>query len=140
MLVSGVSKLMRVTWLPPGLVLYRGLGGLMSLPEAFYRAAADGCVGFAEWGFFSTTSNRAVAIQVHSRPASPLPTASLGALRYIPQPTCPPACMYSYLQALRGLGGLGSEVRIHTLPGCLPLHWYRCQWHTCQYAFVSTPS
>ena len=96
---------MRVTRLPPGLVLYRGLGGLMSLPEAFYRAAADGCIGFAEWGFFSTTSNRAVAIQVHSRPASPLPTVSLGALRYIPQPTCPPACMYSYLRALRGLGG-----------------------------------
>ena len=63
-LVSAVVKIARVMRLPAGLELFRGLGGLMELPESFYRPDANGCRGFMEWGFLSTTSNKATAIQV----------------------------------------------------------------------------
>ena len=63
-LVSGVVKLMRVARLPAGLVLYRGLGGTMALPDWFSRGDASGLRGYAEWGFLSTTSSRDVAIEV----------------------------------------------------------------------------
>ena len=36
-LVSAVVKIARVMKLPPGLELYRGLGGLAELPESFYQ-------------------------------------------------------------------------------------------------------
>ncbi len=58
--VSAVQKLARVVPLLPGLKLYRGLGGTVSLPRSFYRTDANGCRGFAEWGFMSTTSDRTV--------------------------------------------------------------------------------
>ena len=57
-------KIARVMKLPPGLELFRGLGGLMALPDSFFRADAHGCRGYMEWGFLSTTSNKAVAVQV----------------------------------------------------------------------------
>jgi hypothetical protein len=63
-LVSAAIRLARATRLPSGLELYRGLGGLMELPDSFFRADANGCRGYAEWGFLSTTSDRAVALQV----------------------------------------------------------------------------
>jgi hypothetical protein len=36
-LVSAVVKIARVMKLPPGLELFRGLGGLAELPESFYQ-------------------------------------------------------------------------------------------------------
>ena len=63
-LVSAVVKIARVMRLPPGLELFRGLGGRMDLPDSFRRADANGRRGYAEFGFLSTTSDREVAIQV----------------------------------------------------------------------------
>ena len=60
-LVSAVQKLSRSTALPDGLLLYRGLGGALDLPDAFFQSDALGCKGFAEWGFMSTTADKAVA-------------------------------------------------------------------------------
>ncbi len=56
-LISAVQKVARVMKLPEGTQLYRGMGGLMDLPEHFFRADAQGVKGFVEWGFMSTTSN-----------------------------------------------------------------------------------
>ena len=42
----------------PGLPLYRGLGGNVSLPQSFYKTDENLCRGFAEWGFMSTTADR----------------------------------------------------------------------------------
>jgi ankyrin repeat protein len=61
-LVSGITKISRVTKIPEGLLLYRGFGGL-KLPDQFYVAPKSGYKGFVEWGFISTTSDKAVAIQ-----------------------------------------------------------------------------
>ena len=63
-LVSAVIKVARSTKLPTGLELFRGLGGLVALPDSFSSVDANGCRGYAEWGFLSTTSNRAVAVEV----------------------------------------------------------------------------
>jgi hypothetical protein len=63
-LVSAVVKLTRVEKLPAGLELYRGLGGSMALPETFYKGNENGCRGYTEWGFLSTTSSRATAVEV----------------------------------------------------------------------------
>jgi hypothetical protein len=61
-LVSAVQKLSRASRLSEGLILYRGMGGTVSLPQSFFRRDANGCKGFTEWGFMSTTSERKVAI------------------------------------------------------------------------------
>ena len=50
-LVSAVVKIARVMRLPPGLELFRGLGGRMDLPDSFRRADANGRRGYAEFGF-----------------------------------------------------------------------------------------
>ena len=63
-LVSAVVKLTRAEKLRAGLELYRGLGGSMALPEKFYKGDENGCRGYTEWGFLSTTSNRATAVEV----------------------------------------------------------------------------
>ena len=55
-LISAVQKVARVMKLPEGIQLYRGMGGLMDLPEHFFREDAQGVKGFVEWGFVSTTS------------------------------------------------------------------------------------
>ena len=67
-LVSAVLKLMRVVRIPPGLRLYRGLGGRLALPASFGAADGNGLYGYAEWGFLSTTSSRAVAVQARTQP------------------------------------------------------------------------
>ena len=56
--VSAVQKIARIMPLPPGLSLYRGLGGTVSLPACFYKTDEHLCRGFAEWGFMSTTADR----------------------------------------------------------------------------------
>ena len=65
-LVSAVVKLARAERLPAGLALYRGLRGTVALPESFFRGdgSRNGCRGYTEWGFLSSTSSRATAIEV----------------------------------------------------------------------------
>jgi hypothetical protein len=62
-LISAVQKLARAMKLPVGTQLYRGMGGLMDLPESFFHSDAKGVKGFVEWGFMSTTSNLKVLIE-----------------------------------------------------------------------------
>jgi hypothetical protein len=62
-LVSAIQKIAREIKIREGTLLYRGLGGLMELPESFYRADANGCRGYAEWAFMSTTSDKSIALQ-----------------------------------------------------------------------------
>ena len=62
-LVSAVIKISRVMRLPPGLELFRGLGGLAQLPESFLLDDEHGCKGYMEWGFLSTTACRETAIE-----------------------------------------------------------------------------
>ena len=66
-LVSAVQKVSRCMPIPEGTRLYRGLGGLMDLPDCFRVADENGCKGFTEWGFMSTTANNAVAVQYSER-------------------------------------------------------------------------
>ena len=61
-LVSAVQKLSRFTRIPLGTLLYRGLGGKMDLPDIFFEVDGNGCSGYAEWGFLSTSSDRDVAL------------------------------------------------------------------------------
>ncbi len=84
-LVSAVVKIARAMKLPPGLELFRGLGGLMELPDSFARPDANGCRGYMEWGFLSTTSNKAVAIEVLS-PSRHTPQRFLRSAAFSPAP------------------------------------------------------
>ncbi len=61
-LICGNGQISRVTPIKRGLVLYRGLGGVR-LPDRFYHADQFGHRAFVEWGFMSTTADRAIAIQ-----------------------------------------------------------------------------
>ncbi len=61
-LVSAVQKLSRLTRIPWGTLLYRGLGGKLELPDNFFQVDEQGCSGYSEWGFLSTTSDRDVAL------------------------------------------------------------------------------
>jgi hypothetical protein len=65
--VSAVQKIARVMPIKPGMKLYRGLGGTVSLPISFYHTDSNGCRGFAEWGFMSTTSKREVRCNFYRR-------------------------------------------------------------------------
>jgi hypothetical protein len=60
--VSAVQKIARVMPLKEGLTLYRGLGGPVCLPRGFFKSDENGCRGFVEWGFMSTTADKEVAI------------------------------------------------------------------------------
>jgi hypothetical protein len=62
-LVSAVSKLSTCMKINDGLLLYRGLGGTLDLPESFTRADENGCKGYTEFGFISTTADRNVAVE-----------------------------------------------------------------------------
>ena len=62
-LVSAVQKLSRSNLIPPGTQLYRGMGGLMDLPDCFLQSDENGCSGYVEWGFMSTTTDRGIAVQ-----------------------------------------------------------------------------
>lgn len=42
--------------------LYRGLGGLLELPDSFLRADDKGRRGYTEFGFLSTTEDLGVAV------------------------------------------------------------------------------
>jgi ankyrin repeat protein len=66
-LVSAVNKLSRCMNIPPGTLLYRGLGGTLEFPDRFTRAdpncATPNALGFLEYGFMSTTADKSVAVQ-----------------------------------------------------------------------------
>ncbi len=62
-LVSAVQKLSRCMNMPAGMILYRGLGGTLELPDSFTIADHNGCKGYCEFGFMSTTADRSVAVQ-----------------------------------------------------------------------------
>jgi ankyrin repeat protein len=66
-LVSAVNKLSRCMNIPPGTLLYRGLGGTLEFPDRFTRAdpscATPNALGFLEYGFMSTTADKSVAMQ-----------------------------------------------------------------------------
>jgi hypothetical protein len=62
LLSSAVVKISRAVKLSEGTKLYRGLGGLMELPDALFKEDSNGRRGYAEWGFMSTTSNKSVAL------------------------------------------------------------------------------
>ena len=61
-LVSAVTKVAKCTRIPEGTLLYRGLGGLLDLPDHFFNADDNGASGFVDWGFMSTTADRDVAL------------------------------------------------------------------------------
>jgi hypothetical protein len=83
-LASAVQKLSRQARIPEGCLLYRGLGGLMELPDSFFRADAQGRSGFSEWSFMSTTQDKQVAVQysgtAEKRPAPTVLVVSTGAI------------------------------------------------------------
>jgi hypothetical protein len=88
-LVSAVQKLSRASRLPEGLLLYRGLGGTVGLPQTFFRSDATGCKGFTEWGFMSTTSDRKVAIQYSGvNEKKPLPMVLQMRVRSVDRGAC----------------------------------------------------
>ncbi len=60
-LVSAVTKVAKCTRIPEGTLLYRGMGGLMVLPDHFFTADENGVSGFVDWGFISMTADRDVA-------------------------------------------------------------------------------
>lgn len=96
-LASAVAKMARVTKLPPGLELFRGLGGLVDLPEEFWRSDENGCRGYTEYGFMSTTSNKATALEYSgAKEKRPNPTARPPLLPRpsYPRPSTPwPPCL-----------------------------------------------
>ena len=73
-LVSAIQKVARKVNIKEGTLMYRGMGGLMELPDSFFREDEQGCRGFTEWGFMSTTTNKAVALQ-YSGVAQGIPSA-----------------------------------------------------------------
>ena len=74
-LQSAVIKISRVMRLPPGLELFRGLGGLAELPDSFHKPDEHGRLGYTEWGFLSTTSHRETAVEYSGAgEGRPLPT------------------------------------------------------------------
>ena len=61
--MSAIQKLSRCVHISPGTLLYRGLGGKLDLPDSFQDVDDNGCLGYTEWGFMSTTADKAVALQ-----------------------------------------------------------------------------
>ncbi len=45
-----------------GTLLYRGLGGLLDLPDKFHEVDDQGRSGYLDWGMMSTSSDRNVAL------------------------------------------------------------------------------
>jgi hypothetical protein len=61
-LVSAIQKLSRTMVIPPGTLLYRGMGGSMDMPDRFYASDKHGCSGYCEFAFMSTTASRNEAV------------------------------------------------------------------------------
>ena len=61
-LCSGITKLSKVSAVPPNRLLYRGLGGML-LPDEFWKGSSTGFRGGVEYGLMSTTTSMATAIE-----------------------------------------------------------------------------
>lgn len=61
-LVSAVQKLSHHTPIPDDLILYRGTGGCVSLPSSFTEPDQYNCRGMTDWGFWSSTKDKKVAL------------------------------------------------------------------------------
>ena len=61
-LVSAVQKLSAITVIPDGLKLYRGTGGLATLPAHFSQPDEFNCRGMTDWGFMSCSADKEVAM------------------------------------------------------------------------------
>jgi hypothetical protein len=61
-LVSAVQKIARVTEISEEMMLYCGLGNVSDLPPSFGCADGYGSKGWTEFGFRSTTADKAVAL------------------------------------------------------------------------------
>jgi hypothetical protein len=61
-LVSAVQKLSHHTPIPDDLILYRGTGGCVTLPTSFTKPDEFNCKGMTDWGFWSSTKERNVAL------------------------------------------------------------------------------
>jgi hypothetical protein len=61
-LVSAVQKLSHHTAIPDDLILYRGTGGCVTLPSSFTNSDQLNCKGMTDWGFWSSTKNKQVAL------------------------------------------------------------------------------
>ena len=94
-LVSAIQKLSRSVKIQDGLMLYRGLGGVIDLPKTMNKSNEVGSRGFAEWGFMSTTTKRSVALQYSGvkecRPKAMMLSIRTGAIDRA-------ACLHEYSQ------------------------------------------
>lgn len=61
-LVSAIQKLSQHMFVPQTMRLYRGFNSL-DMPDSFFDTDENGCSGFVDWGFMSTSSNKAVAVK-----------------------------------------------------------------------------
>jgi hypothetical protein len=61
-LVSAIQKLSRTMVVPPGTLLYRGMGGTLDMPDCFYATDQHGCSGYCELAFMSTSGSRTESI------------------------------------------------------------------------------
>ena len=61
LICSALRKLSRISQPPPGLLLYRGCGG-MALPAAFLEPDEQGCTGGTELALMSATPDKSVAL------------------------------------------------------------------------------
>jgi hypothetical protein len=75
-LVSAIQKLSRTMIVPPGTLLYRGMGGTLDMPDCFYATDEHGCSGYCELAFMSTSASRSEAI-TYSGLASGKPKAAI---------------------------------------------------------------
>lgn len=92
-LQSAVVKIAQHTRIPDGVALYRGLSA--KLPPHFYHANEQGCKGYAEWGFMSTTANREIAV-MYSGVKKGQPTATVLQMRA--NAVNRPACIEAFSQ------------------------------------------
>ena len=75
-LVSAIQKLSRTMIVPPGTLLYRGMGGTLDMPDCFYATDEHGCSGYCELAFMSTSASRNEAV-TYSGLASGKPKAAI---------------------------------------------------------------
>ena len=75
-LVSAIQKLSRTMVVPPGTLLYRGMGGTLDMPDCFYATDKHGCSGYCDLAFMSTSGSREEAIS-YSGLASGKPKAAI---------------------------------------------------------------
>jgi hypothetical protein len=86
-------KIARNSKIPDSLTLYRGVSA--QFPPNFYKVDDNGCRGFAEWGFMSTTADKEIAI-AYSGVKDGQPTATV--LKIKTSSVNRPACIADFSQ------------------------------------------